>query len=42
MVQDLLVPEPSFLSSLVGEEEEEEHVEVPPDLLKVWAEFIQR
>ena len=39
--EELLVPEHSFLESML-EEEEEDHVEVPKDLITVWKEFIER
>jgi len=39
--EDLLVPEHSFLESLVAQEEED-HVEVPSDLVAVWKELIEK
>ena len=39
--EDLLVPEQSFLETLQGEEEED-NVEIPPDLVLVWKEFIEK
>ena len=39
--EDLLVPEQSFLETLQGEEEED-NVEIPPDLVLIWKEFIEK
>jgi len=41
--RDLLVPEITFLQSLLGEDEQQvEHVELPKILLTVWKEYIQK
>jgi len=40
---DLLVPDSNFMASMHNEEEtEEDHVELPRDLLLIWKDFIER